>query len=74
VIPSFEESGNLPTGIRAASWDEFAARCGTTPHRRDLLDGLERALHALRRAGCRRAYIDGSFVTAKQQPADFDAC
>jgi hypothetical protein len=25
-------------------------------------------------AGCRRAYINGSFVTTKVQPADFDGC
>jgi hypothetical protein len=25
-------------------------------------------------AGCRRVYIDGSFVTAKNGPNDFDAC
>lgn len=29
---------------------------------------------ALRDAGCRTAYIDGSFVTAKEQPGDFDVC
>ena len=35
--------------------------------------GLQ-ALDALGAAGCRRAYIDGSFVTAKERPADFDGC
>ncbi|HEV3079165.1 MAG TPA: hypothetical protein VGY66_05275 [Gemmataceae bacterium] len=25
-------------------------------------------------AGCRRAYIDGSFVTRKQRPGDYDGC
>ena len=74
MIPSFDESGDLPAGVHEASWSEFAARYGTTPHRRNLLDGLGRALHALRRAGCRRAYIDGSFVTAKEHPGDFDGC
>jgi hypothetical protein len=28
----------------------------------------------LRTAGCRRAYVDGSFVTAKQRPNDYDGC
>jgi hypothetical protein len=37
-----------------------------------VLDGLEQALQALRRTGCRRAYIDGSFVTAKEDPSDYD--
>lgn len=32
------------------------------------------ALDALAAAGCRRAYIDGSFVGSKLAPADFDAC
>lgn len=26
------------------------------------------------RAGCRRIYIDGSFITATEEPGDFDAC
>jgi len=25
-------------------------------------------------AGCRRAYVDGSFVTTKEVPGDFDGC
>lgn len=74
MIPSFEGSGNLPPGIHEATWHEFAERFGTTPRRRELLDGLRRALDSLRRAGCRRAYVDGSFVTAKEHPSDFDAC
>ncbi len=32
------------------------------------------ALDALKAAGCLWAYIDGSFVTAKDEPGDFDAC
>lgn len=39
-----------------------------------LLDGLLEALRLLRAVGCKRVYIDGSFVTAKEEPADFDAC
>ena len=31
-------------------------------------------MEALRVAGCRRAYVDGSFVTAKEVPGDFDGC
>lgn len=32
------------------------------------------ALAALNRAGCSRVYIDGSFVTVKREPGDYDAC
>ena len=39
-----------------------------------LLEGLRAALENLRNAGCNVAYIDGSFVTGKLYPRDFDAC
>lgn len=39
-----------------------------------MLDGLLDALSALRAAGCACAYIDGSFVTTKESPGDFDGC
>lgn len=55
-----------------ASWEEFVARYGSTAHRQVLLAGLKAALDGLRAAGCRRAYVDGSFVTATEQPGDFD--
>jgi hypothetical protein len=29
-------------------------------------------LAALNRAGCSRVYIDGSFVTVKREPGDYD--
>ncbi len=35
---------------------------------------MRRALRALKKAGCARAYIDGSFVTSKELPEDFDGC
>ena len=39
-----------------------------------MLSGLRLALAALNRAGCRRVYLDGSFVTVKREPGDYDAC
>jgi len=75
VIPDFDAAtGNLPAGEHLATWQEMLDRYGHTPWRRRLLDGLLDALRLLRVAGCERAYIDGSFVTAKEQPVDFDAC
>src|SRR5438067_1088535 len=74
MIPAFDAADNLPPGIHEASWDEFVARFGTTPRRLALLAGLKAALDALRAAGCRRAYPDGSFVTAKGEPNDVDVC
>jgi hypothetical protein len=74
VIPAFDVDGNLPPGLHAATWEEFTDRFATTPHRERLAAGLQRALRVLQSAGCRTAYVDGSFVTSKPVPGDFDAC
>ena len=39
-----------------------------------MLAGLRAALENLRSAGCLTAYVDGSFVSSKSEPGDFDAC
>jgi len=64
----------MPPGIHWATWAEVESCFGTTARRRELLRGLKQALDALRAAGCQTAYIDGSFVTNKAVPGDFDAC
>lgn len=75
MIPPFDpDTGNLPPGIHEAKWDEFAARYGYTPHRLRLIAGLKDALDNLRAASCRQVYVDGSFVSGKEFPEDFDVC
>ncbi len=72
--PPFDPgTGRLPEGEHAASWDELVDRFGWTARRRQLLDGLAEAID-LAAAGCTRIWLNGSFVTAKDEPADFDAC
>ncbi len=74
MIEEFDANGSLPPGIHWTTWQEFTGRFGKTPHRRRLLAGLKQAIELLRRAGCTVIYVDGSFVTRKRQPRDFDAC
>ena len=74
MILSSHENGNLAPGIHWAEWKEFEERFGTNSHRRKLLKGLKAAIASLRKAGCRAIYIDGSFVTVKELPNDFDGC
>lgn len=75
MIPDFDMvTGYLPNGQHPASWDEVEHRFGWNDHRRRLLQGLLRLATALRDGGCRFFVIDGSFVTAKELPSDFDAC
>ncbi len=56
---------------RGRSWSSALA---PIERRREILAGLLRALQALKAAGCQRAYVDGSFVTSKEVPGDFDGC
>ena len=75
MIPPFDaNTGRLPEGVHEASWDEVVQRFGWNRGRRRLLDGLADAIELLAQAGCRRVWLNGSFVTAKDEPGDFDAC
>ena len=75
MLPPLDpETGRLPAGEHEATWAEVTERFGWNPRRRQLLDGLADAVEALGAAGCRRIWLNGSFVTSKEEPADFDAC
>jgi hypothetical protein len=64
----------LPPGIHQAGLMEVEAAFATTPWRHELYGGLVKALGQLRLAGCLTIYLDGSYVTGKPRPKDFDAC
>ena len=74
MIPNFDVRGLLPEGVHHATWEELKVRFGGNERREELLNKLYEALTLLQSAGCRRVYIDGSFVTAKQMPNDIDVC
>ena len=74
MIPKFRRDGRLPQGVHTAAWPEFQARFGQTETRKRLCSGLLEALRLLQAAGCCLAYVDGSFVSAKSEPGDFDVC
>jgi hypothetical protein len=77
VIPAADPAtatGALPPGEHDATWLEIAGRFGTTQHRLDLLQGLKDAIDLLVAAGATKLYLDGSFITEKDRPGDFDGC
>jgi hypothetical protein len=74
MIPAWLTSGDLPPGVHFATWREIEDRLSFNPRRRRLLAGFQRACEELRAAGCRLVYLDGSFLTRKERPVDFDAC
>ena len=64
----------LPPGVYSASLAIVEQRFAYNERRRVLFQGLLDAAADLALAGCRSLYLDGSFVTAKPIPGDFDAC
>lgn len=74
MIPDFDQFGKLPPGVYTATIDEVSVRYGINDHRRKLLEGFKAAVDALRKAGCKTIYLDGSFITDKAFPKDYDCC
>ena len=64
----------LPPGIHWSSLAEIGARFATNEHRVKLFTGFTSVTEALRFAGCTTIYLDGSFVTEKELPKDYDGC
>lgn len=73
-IPQFRADGYLPEGLHLASEAEVLFRFGSPNRRRRRLAlRLRRWVELVREVGGRRLLVDGSFVTAKDQPNDIDA-
>ena len=70
----FNEEGNLPPGIYDVTWEEFKKKFGHNYYRIRLLQGIKRAMINLKYSGCKKIYLDGSFITNKYKPNDFDGC
>ena len=74
MIPKTNDAGLLPEGIHWATWAEVEERFAITDWRRTLTDGARRAADNLKASGCKTLYLDGSYVTDKEHPSDFDGC
>ncbi len=75
-IPELNEDGFLPEGIHVAALEEVQERFGrfqSTDRRPDLFSKLSLFLAEVRACGLVESVIvDGSFVTAKDEPSDID--
>ena len=71
---TFNTRGLLFPGIHVISWGNFIEEYSFSPRRIYLFSGMKKALLHFKQAGCKRVYIDGSFVSKKTEPGDYDAC
>ncbi len=72
IRPMGQETGYLPQGVHETDWDEMARRSGGNDVRDALLHGLLEACQNLAEAGCTELMLDGSLVTEKPEPRDYD--
>jgi hypothetical protein len=73
MIPNFDENGNLPPGIHAATLDEIEDRfCKETEVRRVQMQSLRWLVEMALRAGAQKIVVNGSFVTDVFEPNDVD--
>lgn len=78
MIPAFVDIGSpwkvLPPGVHKATLKEIKEHFAISDHRKILFSGLLEGIRDLRKAGCRIVLLDGSFITEKPFPNDYDAC
>ena len=74
AIPDFDENGNLPPGVYEVSLEDIGIRFTWTDRRKKLFEGLKLAIDNLTKANVKKVWIDGSFVTSKDDPNDIDGC
>jgi len=64
----------LEPGVHDATLSDIKDRFATNERRKELYEGLLKGCQALKLAGCSVIYLDGSFITEKSAPNDFDVC
>jgi len=78
MIPEFVDIGSLwkvlPPGVHNATLEEVEKIFSINDHRRHLFSGLQQGVINLQNANCKMIYLDGSFITEKPMPEDYDVC
>jgi hypothetical protein len=73
MIPPFNDSGYLPSGVHLASLSEIEARFGRASEIRQVqMESIRWMVDLAIRAGAQRIVLNGSFVTDIMEPNDVD--
>lgn len=64
----------LPPGVHDATLDDIYSRFVSNERRKFLFEGMLRGINALFRSGCPQVFLDGSYVTEKPIPNDYEIC
>ncbi|HAT8606298.1 TPA: DUF6932 family protein [Legionella pneumophila] len=75
MIPNLNNNGELPSGEHQATLDEIEERYGlSSVRRKKLIQGLRDAVQNFEESGVKTLWINGSFITGKNEPNDIDGC
>jgi hypothetical protein len=73
MIPPFDSNGYLPPGIYEATLAQIEKNYTYNLRRKWLFEGLTKLVKTLKTAGCKTLYLNGSYITNKLEPNDYDA-
>jgi hypothetical protein len=74
-ISALQANGELPPGEHEASLDEVESVYGSSnDRRRFLMRGLREAANNFECSGVRTLWMNGNFITDKEEPHDIDGC
>jgi hypothetical protein len=74
MIANVDSNGSLPPGIHTATLVEVETKFAYNTKRKELFTGLARVITILREAKCWEIHLDGSYITTKEEPTDYDLC
>ncbi len=74
MIPDFLDTGYLPEGIHEATLVEVVGKLQFSDKRKKLMSGLMTLIECCISCNVNILYLDGSFVSNKLNPVDYDAC
>jgi hypothetical protein len=75
MLPKFNEEGYLPMGIHKATLNEIKQRFGSnSSKRKELFESFQSLVRLLEKhkESIKRFLLNGSYVTSKESPEDFD--
>jgi hypothetical protein len=75
IPPLQRKTGYLPFGEFVSTLEEIELRFGlSTIKRKELMGGLKKAALNFQKAGIKKIWIDGSFISSRKEPQDIDGC
>jgi hypothetical protein len=64
----------MPPGIHTVTLAEVEDKFAYNAKRKALFAGLNRVVSILSEANCPEVFLDGSYITTKEKPDDYDLC